>query len=291
MSRESRDASGVGAGSIPPALLSALQQVLKPLVHLLLRFDVTFPLLSNMLKAVYVEAATEQIEAGGKKRQTASAISVLTGVHRKDVKRLRDETLSPEEVPKAVSLGAKITQAWISAAGFQDAKGRPLPLPRGGAESPGPTFDGLVESVTRDVAPRSILDEWLRIGVAELDDDGRVRLRADGFVPKSGFDEQAFYFGRNVRDHVAAAAHNLEGDDSPLLERSVYYEALSEESTEELEALAEELSMDTLRKFNKRAAALKRKDARKGGGKRRVTLGAFFYNGDTPEAEAEEEEE
>ncbi len=36
-----------------------------------------------------------------------------------------------------------------------------LPLPRSG---PAPSFDSLVASVTRDVRPRAVLDEWVSQG-------------------------------------------------------------------------------------------------------------------------------
>ena len=94
--------------------------------------------------------------------------------------------------------------------------------------------EGLVESVSKDIRPRVVLDEWLRLGVARIelvDDQELVRLNVEAFVPASGFDEKAFYFGRNLRDHIATAAGNLAGVDPSRLERSVYYDDLTAEST------------------------------------------------------------
>ena len=87
----------------------------------------------------------------------------------------------------------------------------------------------------------------------------------------------AFYFGRNLRDHISAAAENLEGSKPPLFERSVYYTGLCDASVCELEELSDEVCMDALQAVNRRAAALKRRDARRQGGKNRITLGTYFF--------------
>lgn len=49
--------------------------------------------------------------------------------------------------------------------------------------------------MSKDIRARSVLDEWLRLGIAHLDDQDRVRLNAEAFVPARGFEEKAFYFG------------------------------------------------------------------------------------------------
>ena len=77
-------------GNPHASLLQALQKLLRPLIRLLLAQGVTFPMLASQLKAVYVQVAKEEFKLTDK-RQTDSRISLLTGVHRKDVKRLVHE--------------------------------------------------------------------------------------------------------------------------------------------------------------------------------------------------------
>ena len=133
-------------------------------------------------------------------------------------------------------------------------------------------------------APRTVLDEWLRLGVARIDDEERVHLQVDAFVPESGFDEKAFFFGRNTRDHLAAAAHNLRGESPPLPDRAVYYGGLSREATEELRELAERAGMQALQQVNRRARELKGD----GGGEQRMTLGFYFFRGPDEDPETPE---
>ena len=75
--------------------------LLRPLVHLLLSKQITFPILTTLLKELYVEVASEEFQIEGK-RLTDSRINLLTGIHRKDVRRFREETLSGLVMVRAI---------------------------------------------------------------------------------------------------------------------------------------------------------------------------------------------
>lgn len=263
------------AGPEPPgALVAAITRLLAPLVRLLLANGITHPILANLLKRVYVDVAESEFTIEGRP-QTISRLSLLTGIHRKDVKRLREEPPEVAGVPRSVSLGAQLVSRWMGLPEFRDEDGpRPLPRLASGDE---PSFESLVESVSKDIRPRAILDEWLRLGVAHVDDEDRVRLNTRAFVPARGFDEKAHYLGRSLGDHIAAAARNLGGDHAPLLERSVYYDELSEESVAELGELSRRLGAEALEQVNQRALELQTRDASSGDATRRMSFGVYFY--------------
>jgi len=268
------------AAEPPPALLRALRHLLRPVVRLGLAHQITHPALARMLKSVYVDVARAELAKSGE-RESASRISLATGVHRKDLRVLLESPGEAFEPPGAVSLGARLVRRWTEEAAFRDGRGRPRPLPRAATDAAGgASFEDLVAGSSTDIRPRAVLDEWLRLGVVEIDAKDRVRLRVEGFVPTRGYDEKAHYFGRNLHDHIAAAAHNLEGGEPPMLERSVYYEGLTPESVEELSSLAEREGMKTLRALNRRAAALKRRDAKRTGNRFRFNFGVFLYRGE-----------
>ena len=85
-------------GQPPATLVTALRKLLRPLVRLLLSFQVSYPFLSTLLKSIYVDVADQEFSVDGK-RQSDSRITLLTGVHRKDVKRLRDEHIDAATLP------------------------------------------------------------------------------------------------------------------------------------------------------------------------------------------------
>jgi len=190
--------------------------------------------------------------------QTDSRITLLTGVHRKDVKRYLDE------------------------------QGRPLPLPRLPAAGGGNSFESLVRSLNTDIRPRVVLDEWVRLGVARLDEQDRLHLNVQAFVPRHGSEEMTYYFGRNLHDHVAAAVHNMLGEPEPFLERSVHYNNLSAAAVAELTEIAKLRGMQVLQEINARALLLQQRDSGTPGASRRINFGVYLFSEDETAASAEE---
>lgn len=264
-------------GGPPPMLMRALRRLLGPLVRLLLDYQITFPAFANLLKSVYVEEATRSFVIPGRP-QTVSRLTLLTGIHRKDVKRLQDEATEADAVPMNVSLGAQLVLRWTADPQYQSSEGKPIALPRLARDGIHPSFESLVESVSKDIRPRAVLDEWRRLGIAVIDSKDRVQLVANAFVPEHGFDEKAYYLGRNLHDHLAATAHNLKGEGNPLLERSVYYGNLRPGSVEALQSLSTELGMDALQRINREARSLQQADVDRPDAIHRMRFGVYFYH-------------
>lgn len=260
------------------ALIQAVTTLLRPLVYLLLRFQITYPYLCQLLKGLYIDVATNEFQAEGTK-QTDSRVTMLTGVHRKDVRRFREEGLEECKVPSSLPLGAQIVAAWLSTPGYQTHQGGPRPLPRILNDSQdGVSFDSLVDSVARqDLRARSVFDEWLRLGLVSLDENDCVHLNVEAFIPAKGFDEKAYYFGKNLHDHIAVGASNLMGEVSAQFDRSVYYNNLSDASIKKLSELINDRGTQTLKEINKLARELQKKDAIYATDKKRFNFGMYFY--------------
>ncbi len=259
------------------ALEGAVRRLLRPLLRLLVENQIALGRLVELIKETLVDMAERDIKAAGG-TPTDTRIHLLTGVHRKDVRRLRRTQDAADAMPATVSLGGQIIARWTSDAACLDRSGRPRVLPLS-APANEMSFKNLVDEIGRqDIRPRAALEELLRLGVVEMNGDDQVRLQMEAFVPEKGFTEKAFYFGQNIRDHLAAGARNLRGTQAPLLDRSVYYDHLSPESVAELTELARETGMHTLLNFNRRAAALQKRDAGRTDSKQRVNFGAFFYH-------------
>lgn len=246
----------------------------------MLHYSVQYPYLANLLKLTYVEVATQMPVPG--KEQTDSRISLLTGIHRLDVKRLRAEIVTGADAPPpSVSLGAQAVALWTSKQSYLDGKGRPLPLPRLASSGSEVSFESLVQSISKDIRPRVVLDEWLRLGIARVDEQDRVVLITDAFVPSHGLDEKLFYLGKNVHDHLGACEHNLtRADAPPLLERSVYFDHLSKESAEILAAYSRQLASQAIQAFAQKAMELQEKDSQQSDARSRVTYGLYYFEAD-----------
>lgn len=269
----------IAAGAPSPALLRALRRVLRPLVRVMIARGVTLPAAVEMLKSLLVEVAAREFGIDGKP-PTDSRVSLVTGVHRKDVSRLRPQLDAPEPpAPAAVSLGAQLVAVWMGSPQYLDAEGRPLPLPRFASEGGAQSFEALVSSVNSDIRSRVVLDEWVRQGLVRLDDERRVHLHAEAFVPPEGSDDKAFYFGHNLHDHGAAAAHNLLVGLPTFLERSVHYDALPSVDVAQLARQSEAAGMKALLAVNKSAlAASQAPPGQSDAPRQRLTFGIYFYS-------------
>lgn len=216
---------------------------------------------------------------------TLSRISLLSGIHRKDVKNLRPERMREQTIPPSVSLSAKLVKLWTSDPQRLDETGRHRPLPRLMSEGGGESFEGMVISVSKDIRSRVILDEWLRTGMAKIDAEGRVCLNTEASFKESDFDEKAYYIGQNLHDHLCAASHNLQGQQPPLLESSIHCNKLTPESIAELDALTKRLGMQVLDEVNKRATELEVRDADKPDALQRMNFGIYFFSAEKKERE------
>jgi hypothetical protein len=232
----------VAAGGASAAAIDALLAVLRPLARLAIDHGVQFAQLEELTKRAMVEAAL-QATAGESGRATPaiSRLSVISGIHRKEVKRLAESTdLAAVHAGRAPM--AELFTRWMTDRTWQDAEGRPLPLPRRPVDG-GPSFESLARSVTTDVHPRTLLDELLRVELVALDETAdTVALRADAFVPTGRIEALLAFLAANVGDHLAAARANVstalrptEGDPParpPFVEQALYADALSRASAD-----------------------------------------------------------
>lgn len=283
---------GAAPGGPSPALVRALRKLLRPLVRLMLAHGITYPYLADLLKGLFVEVAEQDFRLDNKP-PTDSRVSLVSGVHRKDVARLRGLLASAEPIePSVVPRGAQLVAHWMGEPKYLLEDGSPRPLARLVSEGGELSFEALVTSVNSDIRSRVVLDEWLALGVVHLDEQGRVCLNTAAFVPTRGADEKAFYLGHNLHDHASAAVHNLLAGQPPFMERSVHYNALTPESVERLNKMSEQMGMKVLLAINKAAMEAEAQDrvqADQAGGvppDRRFTFGMYFFTERGAEASA-----
>ena len=258
----------------------ALKRLLRPLVRGLIGHGVIFPAVVELLRELYVEVASKEFRVEGKD-QTLSRISLMTGVTRREIRRLLDRREEDDHPPSNLSLGARILTSWLGNEAYLDEEGKPLPLPLT-AEGDQPSMERLVASISKDVRARSVLDEWLRLGIVEMS-GYVVKLRKTAFIPDDGYEAKTYYFGRNLADHIAAGVHNLESD-TPFFDRAVYYDRLSLESLEVLREYIHNEGPSLILNVNRKARALADQDESSNKPlSGRMTLGVFYFAEDEKE--------
>ena len=265
----------VGYNKTQAALVKAVSMLSRPLIRLLIEKGITFPQFRELMKTLYVEVATEDFSLDDKK-PSDSRVFVLTGVHRKDIKRIRQQgEQETSSITSSASLSGEIIARWNSMAEFLDDKDKPRPLLKSGKDNTA-GFEQLVSSVNKDVRSRVILEEWLRLNIVRMKGD-YVVLNKSAFVTNKEFKEMAYYLGHHVHDHLASCVNNIMAEDEPMLERSVYYASLTEASVNKLNVIANKKGNELLQHLNKQAIKLYDADKNKADAIHRMRLGVYWY--------------
>lgn len=248
----------------------ALTRILTPLVRSMIAHGVTFPDLSDLLKPIFVRCAETNFGLEGK-RMTDSRVSLLTGLQRRDVRAHRDQGVDAEQTAEGAGPLPRIIARWQSDETWCDGD-TPHVLSRAGE---GLSFEALVNSISRDMHPRTLLDELERQGVVAIDAD-QITLLTDSYLPTSD-DAKLGYFAANLADHVEAAVTNLTEKTAPFFERAVHYNQLSNQSLKALETLARERQHAVMKELNAEANRLQRIDKKNARANGRLRFGAFIY--------------
>jgi len=151
-----------------------IEHYLKPMARQCINFRLDYRQVSEMLKTALVSVAESEFTIEGKS-QTDSRISLLTGVHRKDVKRLLSQNHN-ESLTRQHGLISKLITAWLETPELVGKDGEPKPIPRHPHSGYSTSFTELAGTLTRDIHVRALWDECINSGVVSLMDDGLVHL-------------------------------------------------------------------------------------------------------------------
>ena len=244
-------------------MLVLLDRLLAPLARLLVARGVLFPAFVEAMKGHYIRAAQSRLEDEDQK-QTDSRLSIMTGLQRRDVQRLKGAD-QPEPRPTPL---ARLVALWQTDPRFSSGD-KPLILARSGPER---SFDLLARDVRRDVHPRTLLDSLVDAGTVTVKDD-QVRLITSSYQPLAGSDDQIAYLAANAGEHLMAAVENVLTTPKHF-ERALHYDRLTEDQIAELDAQFRKAQMDIMKTLSKKAAAMKKRET----GTMRFRAGAYTYH-------------
>ena len=197
---------------------------MRPVVRFLLKNGIGYREFSQLCKLVFVEVASQDHGIRGRKTNM-SRVAVMTGLSRKEVKKLRDTSTSAAMATMSrMRRPELVLSLWQSDADYCDAKGKPKRIR---FEGPGPNFRDLVARVGGDIPARAMLNELLRAG-SVVEEGAKLRLVSQSYIPEPNDPEAILVAGDAIKDLVSTIHHNLGIADPELrfLERRVYSEKL-----------------------------------------------------------------
>jgi hypothetical protein len=260
-------------------LLWAATNTLRPLVKRLLANGVPFGRLEAHLRELFVAVAEAELTLPGK-RQTDSRVALVTGLNRKEVRRLRSAAAHPPPGPSSFSMNyaTNLISLWVTDPQTADRAGRPRPLPYQAAR--GPSFMKLARKVTADLAPRVLLDELVRSGAVEQRPGDLIVLKSAAYVPRREPSEKLQILAEDPPELIETILQNIFAEQSErLLQRKVYYDNLGGDAQKQIRAAMRREGERFLRRVNRLLAKHDRdRNPKAAGGERYYAgIGVYFF--------------
>jgi hypothetical protein len=208
---------------------AAVLKVMRALFRVLLRHSMSYTAFDELARRAYVEVAMKDFAIEGKK-PTISRASILSGLTRKEVRRLLSIPADGgagdgAEGAERYNRAARVITGWVRDADFLDSTGAPRALPFEGAHG----FAELVRRHSGDMPARAVLDELHRVGAVHLHEDQHLQLSTRAYVPITSPSDKLEILGLDVQQLIATIDHNIEqGASDPRFQRKVMYESIAQ---------------------------------------------------------------
>ncbi len=255
-----------------------IRVTMRPFIRVMIRYGIGYGDFTAVVKPLFIEIAENDFKIDGRK-QTISRISVLTGITRREIKKVLDFSSNKRDEEAFVyNHAARILSCWLHDEEFQNTDGTAANL---SVQNDGVgTFNNLVHKYGNNTPSRAILDELIRVGAVEVDSSGMATMLSFGYVPKADTQELLSVSFQSVADLISTIDYNdkTQPEDSRL-QLSVNYDNVTNEGVEVFRHVSREKSKEVLL-FLDRFLATQDKDinpAIEGEGTNRTGLGMFFF--------------
>lgn len=193
--------------NIQKQLLGAFLTVLKPVARILLRYGIGFREFSEIAKTAFVDVASSDFGLRGRPTNI-SRVAVMTGLTRKEVRRLRDKISAGQDtvIVKPTPMW-DILHYWHADNEFLDSSGRPAKLAFAGQSK---SFSSLVRRYGGDIPPGAMRTELKRVGAIEEDGEGNLTILKRSFRPKGDHESLIALLVHGVYPLIATTCHNTD---------------------------------------------------------------------------------
>lgn len=192
---------------IPEVIQTTIISILKPLIRILLRNGIAYGTFADIARKVYVDTGFEEAQRREQK-QTISNVSILTGINRKEVKRLR-EALAYDEGDQSLRKFNRIVRVlggWQHDEEFldEDHEAKDLLL-----EGDVGSFTSLVKRFSGDMPVVAMLNALIDSGNIKVIDNGNIQLINSNYLPATDSEKKIAILGIDTAEFIEAIDHNI----------------------------------------------------------------------------------
>ncbi|TCM59274.1 hypothetical protein EC844_1463 [Acinetobacter calcoaceticus] len=250
--------------------LESVLSIMQELTGWMVKSGVGYTEFTSALKPLFYNEALKESQRIQQK-QTDSSISLLSGLHRRDVSAFRQENnghhlISNHERQLSLSIPTRVIGLWLK-----------LGLDHRLALTGENSFEDLVKQVSTEKHPHSIFLEMKRLGMV-VDENDDVVLQKSCFISRPDLLQSKKLFSANIADHLSSGLHNLTELDDAYLEQAVFAEALSQKSVDKLKVLSSDLWNEMAQKILNTAVECSQKDFGNQNATQRFRVGIYSYD-------------
>jgi len=175
---------------------------------------------AEVAKCAFVDVATSDYGLRGRPTNI-SRVAVMTGLTRKEVKRLREKIAAGREIEVGrIAPYVAILEQWHGDPEFLNASGRPLVL---GFDGPSPSFCSLVKKYGGDIPPGAMRTELKRVNAVTEDGNGNLYVQKRVFRPVDVEHQLELALGQAICSLAHTLSRNIDSDiDEGHIQRIAY---------------------------------------------------------------------
>ncbi len=193
-------------------LRKTLRKILLALVRTLLRNGMAYGEFDQVARKCFVDVAYRDFTPAGKK-QTISNVAILTGLNRKEVKKLAELDVDQSDAGnRQYSRVVRVLGGWINDARFLRKDGNPRDLEYEGKDS----FSELVKLYSGDMPVAAMQKVLVNSANIKFTDDNKVRLLSHAYLPSDDPVEKLAILGTDAGQLVDTIDFNLTATEETL---------------------------------------------------------------------------
>ena len=195
------------------------------------------------MKTAFVDIASSDFGIRGRPTNI-SRVAVMTGLTRKEVRRLRDKIATGDaSVAVETTPFEQVLHHWHAQMEFTDANGAPKSLPFSGKER---SFTALVKRFGGDIPAGAMRTEMKRVGVIREDDAGQLSVVARDYKAESDDETLVSILVHGAYPFLSNVAHNTDPErtDSTWANRVAHTTALRSPDTRQLRRITKDRIVD-----------------------------------------------
>jgi len=193
-------------------LRNSLRKILMALFRTWLRNGMSYGEFDQVARKCLVDVAYQDFVPRGRK-QTVSNVAILTGLNRKEVKKLAELDLEqPAADSNQYNRVVRVLGGWINDPRYHRKDGEPRDLEYDGSRS----FSDLVKRYSGDMPVAAMQKVLLNSANIKFTDDGKVRLMSHAYLPSNDAVEKLVILGNDTSELIATIDYNLTAAEDAL---------------------------------------------------------------------------